>query len=286
MNYLDLFSGIGGFRLGLERSGFNFDWVGYSEINLHAKKVYQSQFKHGADLGDITTIDTSRLPTIDIITFGWPCQDNSVAGKRNGHRRHSRSHLFHEAVRIIKATKPRYFIAENVRGFLTVNSGIDFVKAITLLSYLSENHPQYDIQCQLCHSSWFVPQNRVRLFIVGRLRGKCPQKILSINEKTVSKSNQMIPVISLYDKNRQGGRVYDPNGLSCTITASGGGLGTRTGLYLIDNKIRRLTPVECERLQGFPDNWTQGICDTERYRCLGNAVNVENVVGVVQVIDF
>ncbi|NQY73553.1 MAG: DNA (cytosine-5-)-methyltransferase [Candidatus Margulisbacteria bacterium] len=286
MNYLDLFSGIGGFRLGLEKSGFNFDWVGYSEINPHAKKVYQSQFEYGEDLGDITTIDPTLLPRIDIITFGWPCQDNSVAGKRNGHRRHSRSHLFHEAVRIIKATKPRYFIAENVRGFLTVNSGIDFVKAITLLSYLSENHPQYDIQCQLCHSSWFVPQNRVRLFIVGRLRGKCPQKILSINEKTVSKSNQMIPVISLYDKNRQGGRVYDPNGLSCTITASGGGLGTRTGLYLIDNKIRRLTPVECERLQGFPDNWTQGICDTERYRCLGNAVNVENVVGVVQVIDF
>ncbi|NQY74818.1 MAG: DNA cytosine methyltransferase, partial [Candidatus Margulisbacteria bacterium] len=65
-------------------------------------------------------------------------------------------------------------------------------------------------------------------------------------------------------------------------TASGGGLGTRTGLYLIDNKIRRLTPVECERLQGFSDNWTRGICDTERYRCLGNAVNVANVVGVVK----
>lgn len=73
------------------------------------------------------------------------------------------------------------------------------------------------------------------------------------------------------------GRVYDPHGISPTISAEGGGLGAKTGLYKIGQKIRRLTPLECERLQGFPDNWTEGIPDTRRYRCVGNAVTV-NVV--------
>jgi len=80
----------------------------------------------------------------------------------------------------------------------------------------------------------------------------------------------------------QGYRVYDPDGISTTLAGEGGGVGAKTGLYKQQNMIRRLTPLECERLQGFPDGWTEGISDTQRYKCLGNAVTVNVVEEIVK----
>lgn len=114
-NYLDLFAGCGGFHKGLLEAGFEFEWTGFSEIDKHAKKIYQRHFPNSEDLGDVRTIDLDRLPRINLITFGFPCQDLSVAGKRGGLKA-SRSSLFFEAMRIVRATKSRYFIFENVKG--------------------------------------------------------------------------------------------------------------------------------------------------------------------------
>ena len=125
MKLLDLFSGIGGFHLGLEQAGFEFDWVGFSEIDKYANKLYKRRFKDAEELGDIRAVQPERLPDIDLVTFGFPCQDLSIAGKRGGLQA-NRSSLFFEAMRIIGAKKPKYFIFENVKGLFSSNEGQDF----------------------------------------------------------------------------------------------------------------------------------------------------------------
>lgn len=119
MRLLDLFSGIGGFHLGLEQAGFEFDWVGFSEIDKYAKATYSKNFPEAVDLGDVRTV--SKLPKIDIITFGSPCQDFSIAGKRAG-LDGNRSSLIGEAIRLIADCKPRFFIWENVKGTFSYQS--------------------------------------------------------------------------------------------------------------------------------------------------------------------
>ena len=106
MNLLDLFSGIGGFHLGLEQAGFKFDWVGFSEIDKYAIKQYKRRFPDAEELGDIKSIQPERLPDINLVTFGFPCQDLSIAGKRGGLQA-NRSSLFFEAMRIIRAKRPK-----------------------------------------------------------------------------------------------------------------------------------------------------------------------------------
>lgn len=171
LNLLDLFSGYGGFHLALENAGFEFDNVFFSEIDPHAIANYLHNFPKAIYAGPIQSVTRTTMPKADIITFGWPCQDNSIAGKRKGQSGGTRSGLLNEAVRCISEHQPRHFIAENVPGLLSVNKGIDYIKAIELLCVFNESCPQYDIEMQLLNTKWFLPQNRERLFFVGHLRG-------------------------------------------------------------------------------------------------------------------
>ena len=123
---LDLFSGVGGFHLGLKQAGFTFDWVGFSEVDKYATAVYKHKFKNSEELGDVKSIQSKDLPTIDIITFGSPCQDFSIAGKRAGATQGTRSSLIWEAIRLIDECKPRFFIWEIVQGTFSSNDGADF----------------------------------------------------------------------------------------------------------------------------------------------------------------
>ncbi len=117
MTLLDGFSGYGGFHIGLERAGFHFHKVYYSEINKYAIANYSYNFPNSIYAGSIDTICTSGIiPNIDFFTFGWPCQDNSIAGKRKGQKSGTRSGLLYEAVNIIDKFRPRNFVAENVAG--------------------------------------------------------------------------------------------------------------------------------------------------------------------------
>ena len=125
MTHLDLFSGIGGFALGFQRAGYRFDKHYFSEINPYAIKIYQRQFPDAIGLGSITGINPEELGQVDLITFGFPCQDLSIAGKRAG-LAGARSGLFFEATRLIRHLKPSLFIFENVAGLLTSNDGKDF----------------------------------------------------------------------------------------------------------------------------------------------------------------
>jgi len=344
MKYLSLFSGIGGFELGIQQAyedlqklcikdkrkskgsslrnsegrseqlhKFGLEGlscIGFSEIDKYATKIYQSHFPEHKNYGDITKIVAEDLPDFDLLVGGFPCQSFSIAGKRGGFN-DTRGTLFFDVARILKAKQPRNFILENVKGLLSHDSGRTFRTIITTLDELG-----YDLQWQVLNSKNFgVPQNRERVYIVGHLRGTPRPEVFPIGESNPKTLKQIIG-------GSQGFRVYDTDVIATTQASLAGGLGAKTGLYLarvsrkegvydmreteisgtltstmykgIDasgrtggkegDKIRRLTPTECARLQGFPDDWhkIEGISDTQAYKCYGNAVTVNVVKEVVK----
>ena len=161
INQLDLFSGIGGFHLGFERAGYKVTSY-FSEIDKHAVAVYKNKFKNSNYVGSVTDVRGADLPKIDLITFGSPCQDFSLAGKRKG-MDGDRSSLILEAIRLIGECRPRVFIWENVKGTFSSNSGEDFSAIIQAFA----NIGGYRLEWQLLNTSWFLPQNRERIYLVG-----------------------------------------------------------------------------------------------------------------------
>ena len=322
MNYLDLFSGIGGFTLGLQQAGFQFDWIGHSETNKYANQIYEKHYLESEALGNVRTIKTDRLPKIHLITFGFPCQDLSIAGKRGGLTA-SRSSLFFEAMRIVRDARPDYFIFENVKGLFSSNGGQDW---LVVLREIADSG--YDGQWQLLNTRWFLPQNRERIYFVGHIRGESRPKVFPVGEndkafnKLVGKAEEgrqglecesIAPAIRGGDKwqsvvnclsggGHSGGLHSDMTMIQTAPTIRAEHHNTEDVHFIANavdcdgylrrgerprdeqgkpqllpighRRIRRLTPIECERLQGFPDNWTEGISDTQRYKCLGNAVSV------------
>lgn len=307
MKFIELFAGIGGFRYGLEQASGEFEHVWSNEFDKYSASIYRNRFGE-IDERDITTISTEEIPEHDLLTAGFPCQAFSIAGNRLGFE-DTRGTLFFEVARILRDKRPRYFLLENVKGLLGHKSGKTFQTILGVLTDLG-----YVCEWEVLNSKHFgVPQNRERVFIVGHLGGGSGRKVFPLTregerdgEKVVSNTidrnywkgidnhgqRTMIQVGNVDQRghNSLWGRVYDPKGLSATINSHGGGLGAKTGLYLIEegwekeNRIRRLTPKETERLQGFPDDWTkegieegevQEISDTRRYMATGNAVTTK-----------
>ena len=208
MKYLSLFTGIGGFELGIQRAWeykkknhlctmetlafcevcgkSNVEGgapnnkpvcIGYSEIDKYAVQVYQSHFSNHKNYGDITTINTATLPDFDFLCGGFPCQSFSIAGKRGGFS-DTRGTLFFEIARILKAKQPRRFLLENVKGLLSHDNGQTFRTIISTLDELG-----YDCQWQVLNSkNHGVPQNRERVFIVGHLRGTPRPQVFPLGE--------------------------------------------------------------------------------------------------------
>lgn len=283
MNYLDLFSGIAGFRLGFEQAGWVFDYESHSEINKYANKVYANHYPQSKEIGDVRNV-IQRIgdKQIDLITFGFPCQDLSVAGRREG-LSGERSGLFYEAIKIIKHFKPEIFIFENVEGILSNHEGRDFIEILRTIA----NIGLYDCQWQLLDTRWVLPQNRSRLYFIGLARGKCTRQVFPVrssDEEFVQKCTEnegqediatalrardyktnilAIPLkfLKRNQKNYQGKVAF-------TIDRC------HSGGILIDHRYRKFTPKECLRLQGFPDTWCDGLSDTQVYNLVGNAVSV------------
>lgn len=158
---LDLFSGIGGFHLGLEKAGYKVKSY-FSEIDKHAIAVYKNNFKNSTYVGSVTDVRKEQLPKINLITFGSPCQDFSLAGNRKG-MGGERSSLILEAIRLIDECRPRVFIWENVKGTFSSNSGKDFASILQAFT----NIGGYRLEWQLCNTAWLLPQNRERVYLVG-----------------------------------------------------------------------------------------------------------------------
>ncbi|MGV6860999.1 MAG: DNA cytosine methyltransferase [Putridiphycobacter sp.] len=274
ITYLDLFAGLGAFPKGLLDAGFKFSNHYFSEIDKYAIANYSYNFKHAKNLGDVTKIKTKKIKRPDIITFGSPCQDISHAGLKAGIQG-SRSKLFYDAIGIIDRLRPKVFVFENVKGLFFSNKGKDFEVVLKEIANLGV----YDCQWQLINTAWFLPQNRERIFLVGSLRGfRIPQifpllKGYSKNQKRKA----LVKIVGRINKG-QSGRVYSAKGFSPTLTV---GHGYGNGIVKVGNRFRKLTPTECERLQGLPDHWTKygkyenrlvEIREVQRYKLLGNAI--------------
>ena len=163
---IELFSGIGGFSKGLADAGFNITEHYFSEIDKHAIANYKYNFPNAKYIGSVTDISGRDFSGIDIITFGSPCQDFSLAGKREG-MGGERSVLILEAIRLVTELRPSLFIWENVKGAFSSNSGADFWGILQAFA----NIGGYRLEWQLLNTKWFLPQNRERIYLVGHLAG-------------------------------------------------------------------------------------------------------------------
>jgi DNA (cytosine-5)-methyltransferase 1 len=243
--YLDLFSGIGGFAKGFDMAGFTFDKHYFSEIDKNAIANYKFNFKNAEYAGDIRTIFTGTITDRpNLITFGFPCQDLSVAGKGKG-LSGARSGLFYEAVRLIEEFKPDVFIFENVKGLLSSNKGKDFELVLRTIADIG----LYECEWQLLNTAWLLPQNRERVYFVGHLTGRSKPRIFPISE-TTSRTNEGQPNTAIVrtitagghsgghhsgmtliqrtdtDGNRrpQGYRCYESDGISPALSSQQGGI--------------------------------------------------------------
>ena len=355
MKFLDLFAGVGGFRLGMESAGH--ECIGFCEIDKFARASYKAihNTKGEIELHDITAVSDEfvrGIGSVDIICGGFPCQAFSIAGNRRGFE-DTRGTLFFEIARFASILKPRYLFLENVKGLLNHENGITFETIISTLDELG-----YNVEWQVLNSKNFgVPQNRERVFIIGHLRGERTRRIFPLGRESQSTSSQSVVKIGNVNPSGNGmnGEVYQADGLAPTLTTNkgegqkiaiksntikqfgvlqpnfnqcgviyetdgiaptirayqGGGLEPKiiqrghgynqggehdiaptltSNSYQENNhlsdgyRIRKLTPRECWRLQGFPD-WAfdkaqEVNSNSQLYKQAGNSVTV-NVIAAI-----
>ena len=310
MKIIDLFSGIGGFSLGFQKAGYQFTEHYFSEIDKHAIANYKYNFPHAKNLGDITTLHGGDFTDIDIITFGSPCVDFSLAGRRAG-LKGAKSSLIEYAIALIAQLRPSIFIWENVKGAFSSNAGADFWAIIQTLAHIGG----YRLEWQLLNTSWLLPQNRERIYLIGHLAGRSVPGVFPIgkddkllegktrkeNRKRTSIKTSLARTITARYSKMGSNDTYIVPKVAATLTGGGHSGGLHSDMTVIRHKrgrnkgVRRLTEIECERLQGFPDNWTQygdyngaikPIAKTQRYKLIGNAVTVDIVELIAKRLKF
>ena len=243
MKFIDFFAGIGGFHSGLEKAGMKC--VGWCEFDKFAQKSYRAMYDTtNLWFGeDATKVKGSELPKADLWTFGFPCQDVSIAGKQKGLKKGTRSGLFYEMMRLLdecEENKPRWIMCENVKNLLSIDNGIGFLNVVGEMAERG-----YTVEWKVYNSKDYgVPQNRERVYIVGHYGESSGQPLLPIRRESAAALRQVIggrQVKYIGDAQdvalrqviggRQGKRVYDGSKISCTLMGQGGGLGAKTGLY-------------------------------------------------------
>ena len=230
ITYIDLFSGIGGFREGLSRAG-GFVCVGHCEIGKYADQSYRALFDTKGEWfrEDVREADPDEMPDFDLLCGGFPCQSFSIAGHRGGFA-DPRGTLFFEIARLTAAKRPAYLLLENVPGLLNHDGGRTFAAILHTLDGLG-----YGVEWQVLNSKDFgVPQSRKRVYLVGYLDEKCRGKILPFTETAGTPLKQIRP-------GAQGERIYSTEGVSCTLTSQAGGMGGKTGLYCTGVPIKENT---------------------------------------------
>ena len=239
LTFLDLCSGIGGFRLGLEAAGHKC--IGFCEHDKYAVASYKAMYDTKGEwfANDVTRLRSEELPFADLWCFGFPCQDISVAGKQRG-LGGKRSGIYFNIIDLIKgkeeSDKPTYLLVENVKNLLSIHSGFDFA---AVLSEMDE--AGYDCRWQVLNSKDFgVPQNRERVFITANLRSRGRREILPLAGENGAALKQLIGGM-------QGYRVYGMDGIAATLTGNAGGIGAKTGLYFIDQSSTEPRITEAAR---------------------------------------
>lgn len=295
---IDLFSGIGGFHLAL--SSFGAEVVFASEWDKDASNVYTKNFGL-VPQGDITKIDEKTIPDHDILCAGFPCQAFSISGNQKGFA-DSRGTLFFDVARIAKEKQPKILFLENVKNLEVHDNGNTISVIKNTLDSIG-----YDVYSKVLDSAEYgCPQSRKRIYIVCFRKDMgitnflfptptqkhkyvkdivCSEDIdkyiINRDDIVINKDDSTIdcktkPIrIGIVNKGGQGERIYSPKGKGITLSAYGGGAGAKTGLYRINGKIRKLSPRECARMQGFPDSFKIADRDTVAYKQFGNSVVVD-----------
>ena len=223
IRYFDMFAGIGGFRAGLDRAG-GFQCIGHCEIDKYADASYRAIHDIGEEevyYPDAREIDPGGMPDFDLLCGGFPCQSWSAAGNRLGFA-DPRGTLFFEIARLAEARKPAYLLLENVPRLLQHDQGQAFATILAALHELG-----YGLEWNVCNSADHgTPQSRKRLFLVGYLDPRCAGQVFPLPGND---GKALVQILG----GPQGSRVYDIEGVACTQTAGAGGMGGKTGLYLI-----------------------------------------------------
>ena len=270
MNVLSCFDGMSCTQIALRQLGYeNINYYA-SEVDKYAIKVTQANYPGTVQLGDITKIDPEKLPKIDLMVGGSPCQDLSFAGKGKGLIKGERSSLFFAFVDLLKAIKPKYFLVENVRmkkEYQDIMSDIlGNIKQPTdrgiVLSDILENG--------------FVDRDKAHCVDANYFKGGNLKSYFEKHRRQLVFSKDGLCHVGDADlKGIQSiKRVYHPAGKSPTLTTMGGG-HREPKILQKGHTYRKLTPIECERLQTVPDNYTAHVSNTQRYKMLGNGMTVE-----------
>ena len=351
MKILSLFDGISALQQAFKNLGIEFDGKDNvyfsSEIDKYAIQITQKNFPNTKQLGDIKELFTTdegfenvkkneslyksvlnQLPewrhketleleknNIDLLSFGFPCQDISIAKQDRKGLAGDRSGLFYEALRILKEVKPKFFLAENVAS-MSKEVKEEITKEL------------FGIEPVLLNSALLTAQTRKRLFWIGKLQENRTYKKIEISEpedkgillkdilesgntyqgksyaltasyngaifwNTLEKKQRTMilePIrLGHFNKGGQGDRIYSVEGKSICLSANGGGRGGKTGIYKIDlpdgeYSVRKLTVNECCRLQGFPDNFCDNVSATQGYKALGNSFTIPIIEHILKVI--
>ena len=292
INVLSLFDGISCGQIALERQGLEIDNYFASEIDKYAMQITMANYPNTKQLGDVRNVTAEKLPNIDLLIGGSPCQGFSFAGKQLNFE-DPRSKLFFEFVRLLNECKPKYFLLENVK------------MKQEFQDIISE---QLGVKPIMINSSLVSAQNRERLYwtnipVIGQPNdkgillkdiiedGEClkdkSQTILATlykeNAKSMIKRNKqgLLILKNIYPKKGQNGNVYSIFGKCKTLSAGvgikGNGIGSSNAPKIESinsDGWRKLSPLECERLQTVPDNYTDCVSDTQRYKMLGNGWTV------------
>jgi DNA (cytosine-5)-methyltransferase 3A len=311
MNVLSLFDGISCARVALDRAGIEVNAYMASEIDKNAIKVSEKNYPDIIRVGSVVRLEVEGQ--VDLLIGGSPCQDLSIAKKDRKGLEGNRSGLFWEYVRIKKECNPQWFILENVasmpkadRDIITKEMGVEpvmfnasLVSAQCRKRLFWTNIP-FDLpedrgillkdilETDVGEKFYIKKEMKVNGKTTGKVgyvgdgeqygQGGQAHRVYSTDGKTPTMSSgpALIKVGHIGNIDGQNNRVYDPQGKSCVLSAHNG--PTKIGT---EDRIRKLTPIECERLQGLPDNYTEGIAMTNRYRCLGNAFNVDVVAHIL-----
>lgn len=309
MTFIDLFAGLGGFRLALE--SFGAKCVYSNEWDKFAQQTYYDNFGEVPE-GDITQVNENTIPDHDILCAGFPCQAFSISGKQLGFN-DSRGTLFFDVARIVKSKKPKVVFMENVKNFASHDGGrtLDVVKA-------TMEELGYSFYQKVLNSvDYGIPQNRERIYMVcfrndlgvSKFSFPKPFKLVKHLEdflleddslvkdlyverddtyfnahKDIEYSNKPIR-LGTVNKGGQGERIYSVKGIAITLSAHGGGVFAKTGGYLINGKIRKLHPRECARIMGYPDSYKIIQNKNQAYKQFGNSVTIDVLQYIVSEIS-
>lgn len=302
LRVLSLFDGMACARVALDRAGFDVSHYFASELDKYAIQVAQKNYPDTIHIGDVCEVQPDNYPEIDLLIGGSPCQGLSVSGKRLG-LEDPRSKLFWEYVRILKVCQPKYFLLENV-----YSASKDDVAIMT---------EAMGVEPIMINSSLVSAQNRKRWYwtnipnvtqpedkgvylkdiietgVVDRDKSHCldANYFKGGNLKSYFEKHRRQLVFSesglchVADADIKGHdaikRVYHPEGKAPTLTTMGGG-HQEPKVLNGEKEWRKLTPLECERLQTVPDNYTEGVSNTQRYKMLGNGFTVDVIAHILK----